>query len=711
MKKNLTFTKVLVMVLAIVLISLPNDVSAANQQVSNDVIAISAGKVHTLTVRGDGSVWAWGKNDYGQLGDGTITPKLSPIKVSGLSDVVAVSAGEEFSLALRKDGTVWAWGYAKKGIMGYDSDENKLKPEKVNGIDGIIAISAGSSHSLALKKDGTVWAWGSGSLGVLATSDVNKAISPQQIVGLDDVRSISAGSFSSIAIKNDGTMWAWGHRQFSPIPIKGISNIQSVASGSFNFIALLNDGTVWTWEWQAGGNSRLIDGDISGNKQQVKPLVDIVKVANSENHSLALGKDGTVWAWGSNYDGQIDDSKDQKKLKPVKIDKLTKTTEIAASNVNSFALQGKSEIYAWGADYEATAKLSSFSQLIITPQFDRIEDFSDDVAWVKLGGLWGLIDFQGNWMISPAQSGAGSFNDGIAKSTNLAYFIDKKGNKLVEFTDDRQEASEGLVSFVIVDPKTKKEKWGFKNTSGKVIIQPQFDTVGKFVEGLAVVEKNGKLGMINKQNKLVVPYKYFYISDMKDGVAIVSNDRYYKGLIDKNGKEIVKPQYDDMFTFEYGRAVVKKNGKYGYIDKSGKVKIKIEYMDAFSFTPNSGGVAIVADKSNEFVIDVNGKKLTKLNYDVTSDFYDRVAPFIDGKSKAQLHGLLDSKGTIVLKPTYDGIEAFSEGLARVKKDGMFGFIDTKGKLVFPLIYNNALEFKNGYAQVNYNGKWGYIKSK
>ena len=139
-----------------------SDVNFTGMQSFSCTPTISGGGYHSLALKKDGTVWAWGHNEYGQLGDGTQTlGRLTPVQVSGLSGVIAIAAGEYHSLALKSDGTVWAWGGNYEGQLGDGTTNNKLTPVQVSGLSGVIAIAASYRHSLALKSDGTVWAWGS----------------------------------------------------------------------------------------------------------------------------------------------------------------------------------------------------------------------------------------------------------------------------------------------------------------------------------------------------------------------------------------------------------------------------------------------------------------------------------------------------------------------------------------------------------------------
>ena len=190
------------------------------------ITAIDLGTFHSIALGDDGTVWVWGENTSGQLGDGIAIDTYStvPIQVEGISNVIAVSAGNFHSLALRDDGTVWAWGlnYAVELENGIPVSSATLM--QVEGLNGIIAISAGTNHSLAIRDDGTVWAWGRNSYGQLGIRTTSNYSTPVQVEGLSDVTAISAGHLSSIALRDDGTVWAWGRNGYGQLGIRTISN-------------------------------------------------------------------------------------------------------------------------------------------------------------------------------------------------------------------------------------------------------------------------------------------------------------------------------------------------------------------------------------------------------------------------------------------------------------------------------------------------------
>lgn len=174
--------------------------------------------MHTLFLRADGTVAASGLNNFGQLGNGSFLSEQLPITVSGLSNIVQVSAGNQFSAALGSNGNVWAWGRNQIGEIGNGTTNTTgclcvLNPTQ-SSISGVIKISVGDRHTLALKSDGTVWGWGQNSHSQLGdNTNINKT-SPVQvgvgISGFNDIIAIGASLENSIALKSDGTVWVWG---------------------------------------------------------------------------------------------------------------------------------------------------------------------------------------------------------------------------------------------------------------------------------------------------------------------------------------------------------------------------------------------------------------------------------------------------------------------------------------------------------------------
>ena len=202
---------------------------------------ISAGGKHSLVLKNDGTVWGWGCNGRGQLGVGTlIQGSYSPVQVKGLSSVHSISAGRNYSIALKDDGTVWSWGGNYYGQLGDGTTEHRRSPVQVSNLTDVKAINAGTGlgHSLALKNDGTVWAWGYNKNGQLGDGTREDRHTPVQVSGLIDVIAISAGDKHSLALQADGTVWAWGNNTYGQlgdgtietrlIPVKSLINLGEI---------------------------------------------------------------------------------------------------------------------------------------------------------------------------------------------------------------------------------------------------------------------------------------------------------------------------------------------------------------------------------------------------------------------------------------------------------------------------------------------------
>lgn len=266
-----------------------------------DVTAISAGGSHSLALRSDGTVWGWGDNTYGQLGIGVFSTKSNiPVQVLNLTGVVAIDAGDSCSMALKSDGTVWAWGYNYYGNLGDGTKVNKNLPTQVVDLSGAVAISAGKGHSLALLQDLTARAWGYNSQGALGDETWTQSLVPVQVSGFSGGVSVSAGGWHSLGLKGDGAVEAWGDDYYGelgdcgntdmnyPVSVLSLTNVSAISAGDLHSLALKDDGTLWSWGYNFDGQLGLGNNTDTNMRSQVPGLANVLGISAGRSHSMAL---------------------------------------------------------------------------------------------------------------------------------------------------------------------------------------------------------------------------------------------------------------------------------------------------------------------------------------------------------------------------------------------------------------------------------------
>jgi alpha-tubulin suppressor-like RCC1 family protein len=338
-----------------------SDVSAVQYQSGTAVgwTAPSLDRLNTghdsasLALEPDGSLWTWGQ----WSGDGGSQPRSYPLALSSIPDPISASAGDGHTSVLAKNGVVWAWGQNQQGQLGDGTIYNTNWPKAI--LSNVIAIKAGGFHTIALLQDGTLTSWGQNNYGQLGNGDTTSSVLPVGVSTLSQIMQVAAGYERSLALKSNGTVWAWGFVRenqgqpptfdATPVQVNALTTVTAIAAGRSHAAAVKSDGTVWAW----GSNElgQLGNASVTGytaNPVQVSNISNAVSVSSTYDHTLALRSDGTVWAWGANDVGQLGNGTTNPTSIAVQVNGLTGVVAIAAARSYSMAMKADGSIWAWG---------------------------------------------------------------------------------------------------------------------------------------------------------------------------------------------------------------------------------------------------------------------------------------------------------------------------------------------------------------------------
>lgn len=413
--------------------------------------SFDSGGGNTIALKSDGSLWAWGANNEGQLGIGNNVNQYFITRVGSDSNWVSVETGDSDSFAIKSDGTLWAWGRNEYGQLGIGSVGQSLIPIQVGTDTDWKSVSNHGYHTLALKIDNTLWGWGNETV---YFGFINSMVPVQ--IGTDTWKSINTGQHYVMGIKTDGTLWAWGRNEYGvfgngsttnqtngPIQIGDENQWDSIAVFSDHTMAIKLDGSLWGW----GGNfyGQLGDGTVTSR------LIP-TRIGNGNNWQSvnsgyltthAIKTDGTLWASGFNSSGQLGDGTTLTRVSPVQIGTST-NWKLLKPNFTycQVGLQDNGKLYGWGSNqYGQTSgdgnnfqhnspTLISCPALSINSEFEQqaisffpnptrnVIHISSNAAITSLQ----LFDVQGRILetISPNQE-AVDFD--LSQKTNGIYFV------------------------------------------------------------------------------------------------------------------------------------------------------------------------------------------------------------------------------------------------------------------------------------------------
>jgi alpha-tubulin suppressor-like RCC1 family protein len=281
---------------------------------------VSCGQAHTAAIKTDGTLWTWGYNSFGQVGNNQTTDSNIPVTTfAGGTNWKQVSCGYRFTAAIKTDGTLWTWGF-NAGQIGDNTTTNRSIPVTTfAGGTNWKQVSGGQNHTAAIKTDGTLWVWGSGSNVRLGTNDTTSRLTPvTTFAGGTNWKQVACGYEQTAAIKTDGTLWVWGYNIFAHLgtndttnrstPVTtfaGGTNWKQVSGGQRHTVAIKTDGTLWGW----GTNFGML-----GTNDTINRSTPVTTFAGGTNWkqvacgylcTTAIKTDGTLWGWGFNSGGQL----------------------------------------------------------------------------------------------------------------------------------------------------------------------------------------------------------------------------------------------------------------------------------------------------------------------------------------------------------------------------------------------------------------------
>lgn len=342
------------------LLSFASMFAAGNSYAQCDAYTfIATGSAHTMAIKSDGTLWGWGNNEEGQLGDGTNINKNTPVPIAAASTWKAVYPGDLFTLAIKSDGTLWAWGYNEGGQLGNGTNENENTPVPIAPANTWKALSVGYDHTLAIKSDGTLWTWGYNDDGQLGDGTYDSRNLPV-LIASGTWKAVFAGGYHSFAIKSDGTLWAWGYNgsgqlgdgtnqnKNTPVQIGLASDWEMIAAAVDYTVALKSDGSLWTWGFNGFG--QLGDGTYTNRSfpQAISAGNTWRSVSAGLDHTHAIRSDGTLWACGRNIKGQLGDGSNTDRSALVQIASTIKWSSISSGLEYTIALNSSGAFYTWG---------------------------------------------------------------------------------------------------------------------------------------------------------------------------------------------------------------------------------------------------------------------------------------------------------------------------------------------------------------------------
>jgi alpha-tubulin suppressor-like RCC1 family protein len=310
---------------------------------------VSAGGAFTAAVTTNGQLYAWGRNTSGQIGDNTAgfgTYRSSPVQIGALTNWAQVSAGGEHTAAVKTDGTMWAWGFNNQGQLGDGTVFSpRSSPVQIGAFTTWSQVSVGGNSSVAITASGQLYAWGQNGVGQLGDGTVVNRSAIAQIGILTNWSRVSMGGVHTVAVKTDGTLWAWGFNyngtvgdntsgpaanKSSPVQIGGLTNWSLVSAGNNHTAAVTTSNQLYAWGRNNYGQLGQNNTTNRSSPTQVGALTNWSQVSAGGDFLVSIKTDGTLWAWGRNQYSQLGQNNTTNRSSPVQVGALTNWFQVSA---------------------------------------------------------------------------------------------------------------------------------------------------------------------------------------------------------------------------------------------------------------------------------------------------------------------------------------------------------------------------------------------
>jgi alpha-tubulin suppressor-like RCC1 family protein len=281
------------------------------------VVILDAGRGHSCAIALDGSAFCWGRNDQGQLGDGTLSDRRRPTPVLGGLTFVAITAGDFHTCGITTFGEAYCWGLNQFGALGDASQVRRLTPVAVSGGRVFASISAGIQNTCGITTDNAAYCWGQGFFGANGNGSQANALTPQPVSGGHAFASISAGSQYACGVTTAGQGYCWGNggnghlgngstaNRLVPVAVAGQLTFALISTGTLHACGVTTSGEGYCWG--LGQFGRLGNGSTANflTPQHVSGAIVFSRISAGGFHTCGVAVDGTGYCWGGNVDGSL----------------------------------------------------------------------------------------------------------------------------------------------------------------------------------------------------------------------------------------------------------------------------------------------------------------------------------------------------------------------------------------------------------------------